>query len=102
MRYGFSVWANACRCQAFFPATLFWSATFTCRFATVLFSFVTLAAKFSTSPVRGENAGGSMADSLFGAAVVPGRLGATTPLADGAGRRRAAGERGRRARCYPP
>src|SRR5215469_18124910 len=84
MRYGFSVCANACRCQAVLPAMFFLSPTFTCRFATVLFSFVTLAAKFSTSPVRGENGAGSTAASLFGAAVLPGGLGAAGRPANGA------------------
>src|ERR1700676_733298 len=51
MRKGFSVCANACRCHAFLPRKLRFSATFKRRFATLL-NFDTFAEYCHVSPAR--------------------------------------------------
>src|SRR6516164_7787364 len=57
MRYGFSVWAKACKCQEFLPPRFLFSAATIFKFATVLFNWVTLALYSSASPGRSTNPG---------------------------------------------
>src|ERR1700674_1739941 len=61
MRKGFSVCANACRCQALLPRKLRFSATFKRRFATLL-NFEIFAEYCHVSPARnGDPASAPMA-----------------------------------------
>src|ERR1700688_2849115 len=64
MRRGFSVCANACRCHAFLPRKLRFSATFKRRFATLL-NFDTFAEYCQVSPVRSGEAASATTAAFF-------------------------------------
>src|ERR1700722_5541485 len=64
MRKGFSVCANACRCQALLPRKFRFSATFKRRLAT-LFNFDTFAEYCQVSPVRMGEPGSAATVAFF-------------------------------------